>query len=136
MSEIETSKRKPRKRHREARNDTLEVRMSTYEKFVIAVKAEQSNMTPSEFVRVAVVGNVGLRRDPKDRKRLDALAPVFQDLDGLTNNVNHIAKALNTTVKIGIAPDEAQATADLSAILGAISDAELRIKEILLAAYV
>jgi len=110
--------------------------MSTYEKFVIAVKAEQSNMTPSEFVRVAVVGNVGLRRDPKDRKRLDALAPVFQDLDGLTNNVNHIAKALNTTVKIGIAPDEAQATADLSAILGAISDAELRIKEILLAAYV
>lgn len=137
MDELNTKPAPPprtNRKRRDPRDAKIEVRIAGAEKARVMAKAKKMGVTSSELLRVAALGLDGLRKSPEVHMRIEALAPVFQDLEGVTNNLNHIARALNTDVKSGRSPDEARAREDVSAILGAISDAEFRIREILLTA--
>ena len=121
-----------RKHEDDVRTVIFDLALSKKEKMRLAEKAEALGISQSDLLRLGAFGVRGLRVDPEEKRRVELLTPVFQDLAGIGNNVNQIAKQVNTTVLAGEPIDVHSIGHKLLKLLKKMQEVELSIAETIL----
>jgi Bacterial mobilisation protein (MobC) len=83
----------------EGKTKRVEVRMSKRELKIIDASAKKANLNRSEYLRLRGQKKVYMRALP--RHDYDTLTRNYRELRAQGNNLNQIAKALNTALKTG-----------------------------------
>jgi molybdopterin converting factor small subunit len=83
----------------EGKTKRVEVRMSKRELKIIDASAKKANLNRSEYLRLRGQKKVYMRALP--RHDYDTLTRNYRELRAQGNNLNQIAKALNTALKAG-----------------------------------
>jgi hypothetical protein len=104
------------------RNKRLTVRLTAEEFNQIAAKADKAGLGSAALLRAAALGSAGpraQRRPPADHV---ALRQLLGHVGRIGNNINQIARALNTAEKMGSLPELPAALRACPAALGACDD--------------
>lgn len=83
----------------EGKNERVEVRMSKRELEIIDKSARKANLNRSEYLRLRGQKKVYTKALPS--RDYETLTRNYRELRAQGNNLNQIAKALNTALKIG-----------------------------------
>ena len=91
-------------------DQTIRVRVTATEKYLIWQRAKESGQTPSDFMRLKTIASAPSRRVPTPER--EALLRLMAELGKIGSNVNQIARVLNTTngTATGIDPHEVART--------------------------
>lgn len=120
------TQRAPRLARQEARVVRFQLLLTHAERKNITAKACALNISASDLLRLGVLGEIGLRKNPRLTEQIANLAPAFSALSRLASNLNQLTRYYHVAALSELSPPSKHRFSDLLAmhhdIMLAISD--------------